>query len=115
MAIKDKFTWADFLKANPDAKEPKLKRTSPEGKKAFEKAYKEFAKIHLKTREEKLTAETDRAGKNRTKLIGQLKNLKGKRKHVQEKRLNKKTGRVDAYLAKLAKAKEGLKETTKKI
>lgn len=115
MAIKDKFTWADFLKANSDAKEKKLKRTSAEGKKAFEKAYKDFAKSYLKTREEKLTAESDRAGKNRAGLIAQLKNLKGKRKHVQEKRLNKKTGRVDAYLAKLAKAQAGLKEVAKKI
>lgn len=115
MAIKDKFTWADFLKTNSDAKEKKLKRTSPEGKKAFEKAYKEFAKNHLKTREEQLAAESDRAGKNRAGLIEQLKNLKGKRKHVQQKRLNKKTGRLDAYLAKLAKAKDGIKEVAKKI
>ena len=115
MAIKDKFTWADFLKANPDAKEKKLKRTSSEGQKAFEKAYKDFAKNYLKGREEKLAAETDKAGKRKAKFVDQLKALKGRRKYVQEKRLNKKVGRYDTYLVKLSQLKEGLKETSKKI
>ncbi len=50
MALNQKFTWADFLKANPDFKTKKIKRTSDEGKKAFEAAYKKHIKEYLKGR-----------------------------------------------------------------
>lgn len=115
MAIKDKFTWADFLKQNPEAKEKKLKRTSTEGQKAFEKAYKDFAKTYLKTREERVASETERTNKRKTELVTRLKGLEGRRKHVRQKKLNKAIGRYDAFLAKLGKSKASLKEASKKV
>lgn len=48
MALNQHFTWADFLKASPELKARKIKRTSDEGKKAFEAAYKKYIKDYLK-------------------------------------------------------------------
>lgn len=48
MSLNQKYTWADFLKANPDLKSKKIKRTSDEGRKAFEAAYKKYIKDYLK-------------------------------------------------------------------
>ena len=38
MSVNQKYTWHDFLKEHPEHKEKSTKRTSPEGKKAFESA-----------------------------------------------------------------------------
>lgn len=50
MSLNQKYTWGDFLKAHPEYKQKKIKRTSKEGQKAFEAAYKQHAKEYLKGR-----------------------------------------------------------------
>lgn len=54
MSLHQKYTWHDFLKEHPEKKG--VKRTSSEGQKAFDAAYKKFAKAYLKGRLEELAA-----------------------------------------------------------
>lgn len=115
MALKDKFTWNDFLKQNPEFKEKKVKRTSPEGEKAFNVAFKNFAKEHLKAREAYRAKEAERAASRKAILIKDLKGLDGKKWYLRSKTLNRKIGRFDAYLAKLAREQKTLKEGSKKV
>lgn len=115
MSIAQKFTWGDFLKQNPALKEKKVKRTSSEGEKAYQAAFKKFAKEHLKSREEKIKKETDRANKTKKDLLGRLKKVDGKKWHLKAKELNQRIGRFDAYLARLTKLEEKSKQLTKKI
>ena len=71
MSLAHKFTWGDFLKKNPELKKKKLKRTSPEGDKAFQAAFKDFSKVFLKEREDRLkkvkTVATKKPKKTKTK------------------------------------------------
>lgn len=50
MALNQHYTWKNFLTEHPEFKTKKIKRTSEEGKKAFEAAYKKYIKEYLKTR-----------------------------------------------------------------
>lgn len=50
MSLNQKYTWGDFLKAHPEYKQKKIKRTSKEGQKAFDAAYKQHVKEYLKDR-----------------------------------------------------------------
>lgn len=115
MALAQQYTWARFLKEHPDLKEKGIKRTSAEGKKAFEAAYKKFAKAALKDREEWVKREESRVEALKTAVVGKLKALDGKKWHLKAKVLNQKAGRHDAYLAKLSKLKTSVKELSKKI
>lgn len=115
MSIAQKFTWGDFLKQNPALKEKKVKRTSPEGEKAYQAAFKKFAKEHLKARDEGIKKETDRVNKTKKDLLGRLKKVDGNKWHLKAKTLNKKIGRFDAYLARLAHWQETSKQLAKKI
>ncbi|MDO8494776.1 MAG: hypothetical protein Q7S68_05515 [Deltaproteobacteria bacterium] len=112
MALSQKYTWADFLKANPDAKKSSLKRTSKEGIKAFEAAYQIFIKGYTAKKQEELKKEKTRVTKEKTELVTELKKLDGKKWAIHSKRLNQKVGRLDAYLAKVEKAN---KEYPKKL
>ncbi len=71
MSLNHKFTWGDFLKQNPELKKKKIKRTSPEGEKAFQAAFKDFSKVFLKEREDRLkkvkTVATKKPKKPKTK------------------------------------------------
>lgn len=115
MALKQKFTWGDFLKQNPEFKEKKMKRTSPDGEKAYQAAFKKFAKEHLKNREGWVKKEEERVTKAKGTLVKQLKAIDGKKWHLQSKKLNKEIGRFDAYLSKISKWHEASKQLTKKI
>lgn len=115
MALNDKYTWGDFLKAHPEVKKKKVKRTSPEGEKAFKAAFKIFAKEFLKQRVAKLKKEEDRVAKLHKELVGALKSVDGKKWHLKSKRLNQQIGRLDAYTAKLKAAEKRTAELTKKI
>lgn len=78
MALNQQYTWKDFLAQHPDLKAKKIKRTSEEGQKAFEAAFKKHVKEFLKTR---LGAQ-EKALKNlvikRDKLVKQLSAAKAK-------------------------------------
>lgn len=56
MSLNQKYTWKDFLREHPEHKEKKTKRTSSEGKKAFEAAFKAYIKKYL-------AAQVERFGK----------------------------------------------------
>lgn len=115
MALADKYTWGDFLKAHPDLKKKKIKRTSPEGEKAFKAAFKTFAKEFLKHRVANLKKEEERVAKTHKELVGALKNVDGRKWHLKSKRLNRQIGRMDAYTARLKTAEKRTAELTKKI
>lgn len=57
MSLNKKYTWARFLKDHPEHKEKKTKRTSKEGQKAFDAAFKQHAKEYLKERLAKIEKE----------------------------------------------------------
>lgn len=73
MSLNQKYTWADFLRKHPEAKAKKLKRTSKEGKKAFEEAFKTYAKAYLKDLTARLERTVKRATTRRDHLVGRLK------------------------------------------
>ncbi len=87
MSLNKKYTWADFLKANPEHKTKKTKRTSKEGQKAFEAACKLHNKEYLKGRLEMIDKEQERAKKNRSKLEAYAKRLESS--HDRTKALQK--------------------------
>lgn len=101
MSLAQHFTWGDFLKKHPEFKKKKIKRTSPEGEKAFKAAFKDFAKEFLKKREAKIKKEKERAAKEKTALIARLKAVDGKKWNLKAKVLNQRVGRLDSYLSKL--------------
>ena len=115
MSLAHKFTWAAFLKKNPEFKKKGLKRTSPEGEKAFKAAFKEFAKLYLKERQDDIKKEKDRATKTKKELVTKLKEVDGKKWHLKAKKLNKEIGRYDSYLAKLEKAHKHTTTLSKEI
>ena len=113
MSLADKYTWKDFLKANPDKKE--LKRTSTEGKKAFEAAYKTFAKEYLKNRD----ARTEKFIKTMTEakdnLVEKLKSVPHRGWKAKSKILNQKIGKKEAAITKFNKLLERSKETARNL
>lgn len=76
MSLNQKYTWKDFLRDHPEHKEKKTKRTSKEGQKAFEAAYKNHAKEFLKSRLAGIDAEKAMAEKSRKELAKELKETK---------------------------------------
>ncbi len=98
MALNEKYTWADFLREHPGKKD--VKRTSPEGKKAFEQAYKAFVKKYLTTQLERLERQQQRATEVRNDLVTRL---KATEKHVIAKRLQARVGQKDHAVAIIAK------------
>ncbi len=101
MSLSNHFTWGQFLKKNPEFKKKKIKRTSPEGEKAFKAAFKEFAKDFLKNREVQIKKDKERVAKEKTELVKRLKNIDGKKWYLKAKTLNARIGRLDAYLTRL--------------
>ncbi|HPQ81148.1 MAG TPA: hypothetical protein PLZ86_05430 [bacterium] len=115
MSLNSKYTWNDFLKEHPEHREKKLKRTSAEGKKAFEAAYKAFAKKYLSGSLEKLDREIARATKRRDSEKARLVELRKAKKTVKAKIQQKKVGRHDAAIARFASQKEKTKAKQKNI
>ena len=100
MSLNQKYTWNDFLKANPEHKEKGTKRTSSEGKKAFEKAYKDYIKKYLADRAKTITADIAKKTKKRDELVVKLVEVnKGKNK-IRTKLQQNKVGKVDAAIAR---------------
>jgi len=113
MSLSQKYTWKDFLKEHPEHKEKNLKRTSAEGKKAFESAYKSFIKKYLSERAEKLTKEISRQTKLRDEEVARLRELRKAKKKVKAKASQKKVGRRDAAIARFSKQQEKTKAQQK--
>lgn len=108
MALNEKYTWKDFLKENPDQKG--LKRTSAEGKKAFEAASKKFLKEYLKNRLAKITRQQATATAIRDALVVRLKATK---KAPLAKKMQLRVGQKDRAIAMFAKQIERTKEVQK--
>ncbi|MBI4125274.1 MAG: hypothetical protein HY609_03175 [Deltaproteobacteria bacterium] len=115
MSLAHKFSWQKFLKQNPDLKKKGVKRTSPEGEKAYKAAFKEFARKYIKEREERLKKEETRATKVKVELVKKLKGVDGKKWHLKAKKLNREIGRLDSYLASLQQSKERTKNLSKEV
>lgn len=113
MSLTQKYTWRVFLKEHPEHKEKKTKRTSSEGKKAFEAAYKVFIKKYLAERSERLGKEIERATKKRSELIIKLKAVRKTKKHPKGRLAQAKVGRADHAIAALSKQRERMKEKQK--
>ena len=112
MSINQKYTWADFLRKHPDAKAKKLKRTSKEGQKAFEEAFKAHAKAYLKESLVRFDREMKRAILRRDALVVQLKGQKGT---PRSKVLQVKVGQKDHAIAALARQSERAKAAQKTV
>lgn len=115
MSLSQKFTWGDFLRQNPDLKAKKVKRTSPEGEKAFQAAFKKFAKDYLKEREAWIKKEEERVVEAKGKLVKTLKEVDGRKWRIKMKKLNKEIGRFDSYLSKISRWQEESKRVARKI
>ncbi|MDP2599180.1 MAG: hypothetical protein Q8P84_00400 [Deltaproteobacteria bacterium] len=115
MSLASHFTWGDFLKKNPEFKSKKIKRTSPEGQKAFKAAFKEFAKDFLKKRESQIKKDKERAVKSKEALVTRLKAIDGRKWHLKAKDLNKRIGRFDAHLSRLEQLQKKTTQLAKTV
>lgn len=112
MSLNQKYTWKDFLKENPELKEKQVKRTSAEGKKAFEAAYKARIKETLKDRQVWVEKESARVTKKKDALTASIKATK---KPVNKRKVQAKIGTADKYLHRLVKMTEKTKQVQKSI
>jgi hypothetical protein len=106
MALNQKYTWHDFLREHPEHREKKTKRTSAEGKKAFEAAYKAFVKKYLgelPKAYDKLVAKLEG---RRKELSTKVQALRKAKKFPKAKLAQAKEGRADAAIARIKKQKE---------
>ncbi|MBU4484758.1 hypothetical protein KKA47_05000 [bacterium] len=110
MSLNQKYTWTQFLKENPELKAKRIKRTSAEGVKAFETAYKAKVKDILKDRLTFIDREKKRATDSKTEIV---KKMRGNKNAPKVKILQKKVGRMDNYLSRLDKATESNKKLSK--
>lgn len=84
MSLNQKYTWAQFLKDNPEYKEKKIKRTSKEGIKAFEAAYKQHIKEYLKDRMAKIDKQKELLKKGKGASIARLDRARERTKSLQK-------------------------------
>lgn len=106
MSLKQKYTWQDFLKDHPEHREKGTKRTSSEGKKAFEAAYKAFVKRYLAERMEKVEKLLARTTAKRAELVSKSKEFRTAGRKTQMKNADRKIGNVDAAIGRHQRAKE---------
>lgn len=109
MALNQKYTWADFLKAHPEHKAKPLKRTSDEGKKLFEAAFKKHIKEYLKERTQKIEKQAKRATTERAALVKKVQEIAKSKKWPKYHTAQVKVGKKDAQLARLKKQDERVK------
>jgi hypothetical protein len=115
MSLNQKYTWKDFLRDNPEHKEKKTKRTSNEGKKAFEAAYKKYIKEYLAQRQQQLEKMEERATKKRDELMLKVKDFQKAKNFPKAHFYQAKIGKQDASLARIKKQKDHAKTLQKKI
>jgi hypothetical protein len=106
MSLNQKYTWRDFLREHPEHKEKKTKRTSPEGKKAFEAAFKAYVKKYLTAElPKKLEALEARIGKRRAAENTTVRELRKAKKFAKATIAQRRLGRSDRALAGIKKQK----------
>ena len=115
MSLNQKYTWADFLKGHPEHKEKKTKRTSSEGKKAFETAYKKFIKNYLEERQTQLKRMDAKAIAQRDEFIKKVQSYQKKKDFAKAAFYQKKIGLKDASIAELKRQAEYTKTVAKKF
>ncbi len=113
MSLKQKYTWFDFLKQNPEHREKGTKRTSPEGKKAFEAAFKSFVKGFLVKQLARCEKEIVLAGKRRDEAMQKGKEYRKAEKLPRVKLAQQKVGRYDAAVFRITKQREKTKAAQK--
>jgi hypothetical protein len=106
MSLKQKYTWHDFLKEHPEHRQKGTKRTSPEGKKAFEAAYKARAKEYLEGLQKRYDREIKKAETRRAEFTARVKELCKAKKFPKARIAQEKVGRRDAAIAQLGRQKE---------
>ncbi len=112
MSLNQKYTWKNFLQENPEMKAKKVKRTSAEGKKAFEAAFKAKIKDLIKDRLVFIEKREKYVTKQRNELN---ETLKATKEAPERKIMQAKVGRKDAYLSRLTKMTEKTKLLQKSI
>lgn len=112
MSLNQKYTWNDFLNEHPELKQKKVKRTSAEGKKAFEAAYKARIKDLLRDRLGWIEKEEARVNKKKDALVGEIKAVK---KILIKRKLQSNIGAKDKYLHRLEKLAIKTKQVQKSI
>lgn len=115
MSLNQKYTWGQFLKDNPELKKKGIKRTSSEGKKAFESAYKTKMKEYLSARVEKVNMLKKKATAKLGDLTKKVKELQKKKDFSKARIYQKKAGRQDAWIARLGKEASVIKTLQKNI
>ncbi len=106
MSLNQQYTWKDFLREHPEHKQKKTKRTSPEGKKAFEAAFKAYIKKYLAGQVERFGKQIAKAEQTGKKQAAAVRELRKAKKWPKAKLAQEKTGRTDAAISRLKKQKE---------
>jgi flagellar hook-basal body complex protein FliE len=115
MALNQKYTWADFLKEHPDLKKKGVKRTSPEGKKAFESAYKTKIKAYLSSRVETVNKLKKMATEKRKTLTEKVAAFQKAEDNLSAGSYQEKVGAQDAWLGRLERQASRIKVLQKGI
>ena len=113
MALNKKYTWGNFLKEHPEKKD--LKRTSSEGKKAFETAFKAKMKEYLTARSERVKVLQKKANEKKKTLTERVKALQKEDNWPKAKIYQHQVGRQDAWIARLSKQVDRIKFLQKNI
>jgi 1,6-anhydro-N-acetylmuramate kinase len=106
MSLNQKYTWHDFLRENPEHKEKGTKRTSSEGKKAFESAFKAHCKKYLEDQQKRYDRQGEKAAEHTRALSAKVSELRKAKKFAKAKVAQKKAGRADAAVAQIARQKQ---------
>lgn len=102
MSLNQKYTWNDFLRDNPTFKKDGIKRTSKEGKKAFDAAFKEKAKEYLKGYSQRLEGQKEKALKRHAELSNKVKTLQAQKNWVKASFYQKRVGKQNAAISKIS-------------
>ncbi|MBI4126675.1 MAG: hypothetical protein HY465_04200 [Deltaproteobacteria bacterium] len=113
MSLHQQYTWKNFLKDNPEFKKKGVTRTSSEGTKAFEAAFKKHIKEYLKNRLETIEAEKKEARDRQGKLVKRRTTATKSKDWPKVRLLDKTIGRQDSWLANLTKQTERTKTLQK--
>ncbi len=115
MSLNQKYTWADFLKEYPEHKEKNTKRTSSEGKKAFESAYKKFIKTYLDERGVQLKKMEAKTIAQRDEFVQKIQSFQKKKDFAKATFYQKKAGLKDAAIAEFKRQTDRTKTIAKKF
>ena len=114
MSLNQKYTWKDFLKDNPEAKEKGLKSASKEGRKAFETAFKTKVKEYLQSFQKTVEEQKNKLTTKRNELTAKIQTLQKQKNWSKARFYQKRVGKKDAAISRLSaqiiRAKEKLKK-----